>query len=92
MRHLTSRSSLAASILLLGCMFVPTAASAPPRAANAGWSGLATISPGTPIVVTLSDGRRLQRLMVNAGSDVLVVADLGRIRARADRDALFDSL
>jgi len=93
MRHLTCRSSLAAAgILLFGCLFVPTVASAQPPGANIGWSRLATVPAGTPVIVTLADGRRLQRLMVNAGSDVLVVADLTGIRSRADRDALLNLL
>ena len=93
MRQLTSRSSLTAvGILLFGCLVVPTAASAPQSGANTGWSRLATVPAGTPVIVTLADGRRLQRLMVNAGSDGLVVADPGRIQSRADRNALLSLL
>jgi hypothetical protein len=84
--------SLAAGVLLLGCMFVPTAVSAGQRGANTGWSRLTTVPAGTAVVVMLADGRSLQRLIVNAGPDVLVVADVARVHSSADREALLNLL
>jgi hypothetical protein len=92
MMRLTSRCALAAIGILLGFAFAPLSASATPPGPQASWSRLATVCPGTTIVVTLADGRRLQRLMVEPQSDTLVVADLTRIRSRATRDALFNLL
>jgi hypothetical protein len=92
MTHATSRYALAWFALLLGCLAVPLAASAAPTSANTGWSRLATVSPGTAIVVTLSDGRRLQRYIVSADSNALVVADLSRLRSNDRRNALVELL
>ena len=85
-------SSLAAGVLLLGCMFVPTVVSAGQQGANTGWSRLATVPAGTRVIVGLDDGRRLERVIVNAGPDALIVADLTRVRSSADREALLNLL
>jgi hypothetical protein len=93
MPHVTCRSALTgAALLLFACLFGSLAASAAPLPQATSWSRLATVSPGTAVVVSLSDGRHLQRYIVSVDSDALVVADLNRISSSDRRSAALDLL
>jgi hypothetical protein len=82
MTHVTFRSTLAGlALLLIGCLGARLPASAAPIQPTPGWSRLATVPPGTAIVVSLDDGRHLQRAFVTVDADRLTVADISRLRS-----------
>jgi hypothetical protein len=76
------RGIVARLLLCAGCLVVASAqaAAAPPHPHT--WSGLSGVAPGTPIVVVLNDGRRLDRHVVGTTADALVTLDLTLIASR----------
>ncbi len=50
-----------------------------------GWAALSRVEPGTAIVVHLTDGRRLDRVMVDTTADALNTVDLSLVSSRDRR-------
>ncbi len=95
MTHLRFAHVCAWVAWLLGAVTIapPTVAAASPAAPQApGWSRLMAVSPGDPVVVTLADGRRMERRLVGADWDALVVADLNRVAAGNRRRKMLELL
>jgi len=74
-----------AALLVLPWL-VASASSAEPAEKRTGWAELSRVEPGTAIVVHLTDGRRLERLMVDTTADALNTVDLTLV-APGDRRA-----
>ena len=55
-----------------------------------GWAELSRVEPGTAIVVHLTDGRRLERVMVDATADALNTVDLSLVSSRDRRAQILD--
>ena len=71
--------------VLLLTTFAATAAGGPPPP-RTGWAELSGVAPGTAVVVSLKDGRRLERHMVGTTSDSLITIDLSAITSRGRRE------
>jgi hypothetical protein len=55
-----------------------------------GWAELSRVEPGTAVVVYLTDGRRLERFMVDATAEVLNTVDLSLVSSRDRRTQVLD--
>jgi hypothetical protein len=55
-----------------------------------GWAELSRVEPGTAIVVHLTDGRRLERFMVETTADSLNTLDLSLVSSRDRRAQVLD--
>jgi hypothetical protein len=90
MPHLRFAFSCVWAALMVAVASAVTTAAGPSQAP--GWSRLMTVSPGDPVVVTLADGRRVERRVVGADWSELVVADLNRVAAGDRRRKMLDLL
>jgi hypothetical protein len=77
--------------LLFSAAFSSALASDQP-ARRSGWEELSALSPGTAILVTLDDGRRLERYFALATADQLVTLNLSDVSSRARRDEVLKLL
>ena len=68
-----------------------SASGAAPTEKRTGWAELSRVEPGTAIVVHLTDGRRLERLMVDTTADALNTVDLTLVSS-GDRRAQIPGL
>jgi hypothetical protein len=78
-----------AALLALPWLAAP-ASGAAPADKRAGWAELSRVEPGTAIVLILTDGRRLERLMVGTTADALNTVDLTLVAPGDRRKQILD--
>jgi hypothetical protein len=83
------RRGVAAALLVLLWLAAP-ASGAEPADTRTGWAELSRVKPGTAIVVHLTDGRRLERFMVDTTADALNTVDLSLVSSRDRRAQILD--
>ncbi len=92
MNEVHSRLARSFSIfLILSLAFISPSASQEP-ARRAGWAELSAVPPGTAVVVSLADGRRLERNFAVTTSDELVTLDLTAVSSSNRRNEVLNLL
>ena len=89
MSRVLVRRGVVAALLALPWLAVP-ASGAGPAEKRPGWAELSRVESGTAIVVHLSDGRRLERVMVDTTADELNTVDLSLVASRERRAQILD--
>lgn len=87
-----TRHSVGVGLLATAIAAGALVSGAEPPERQAGWAELSRVGPGTAIVVSLTDGRHLERHMVATTGETLITLDLSSIASRDGRNQVLSLL